>query len=239
MDLTGYWVSIVTEDWRWRMMTPPKGDYAPIPLNAEGRKVADMWDPAKDGASANHCSNYGAASVMRVPGRLHITWQDDQAMKMETDAGMQTRLFNFGASPGTGGDWQGMSRASWEIPPIGVPGGFGGGFGIPPGLFGGGGRGGPAPRPPGALKVVTTGMRPGYLRSNGVPYSDKTTVTDYYDMVQHPNGSVYLLVTSTVEDPTYLTNPFLTAVHFRKQADASGWRPSPCDGGASGTERSR
>jgi len=41
VDLTGYWVSIVTEDWRWRMVTPIKGDFASIPINAEARKVAD------------------------------------------------------------------------------------------------------------------------------------------------------------------------------------------------------
>src|SRR6516164_1815309 len=51
VDLTGYWVSLVTEDWRYRMVTPPKGDYPSIPLNAEGRRVADAWDPAKDEAA--------------------------------------------------------------------------------------------------------------------------------------------------------------------------------------------
>ena len=45
IDLTGYWVSIVNEDWRWRMVTPPKGDFASVPLNPEGTKVADAWDP--------------------------------------------------------------------------------------------------------------------------------------------------------------------------------------------------
>ena len=49
VDLTGYWVSVVTEDWRFRMVTPPKGDYASVPLNAEARRVADAWDPSKDG----------------------------------------------------------------------------------------------------------------------------------------------------------------------------------------------
>ena len=51
LDLSGYWVSIVDEEWRWRMMTPPKGDYSFVPLNAEGRRVADAWDPAKDEAA--------------------------------------------------------------------------------------------------------------------------------------------------------------------------------------------
>src|SRR5438270_7866217 len=96
MDLTGYWVSIVTEDWRYRMVTPAKGDYASVPLNAEGRKVADTWDPAKDETSGNQCKSYGAAAVMRVPGRLHITWENDNTLRVDTDAGTQTRLFHFG-----------------------------------------------------------------------------------------------------------------------------------------------
>src|SRR5438552_18110694 len=67
-DFTGYWVSLVTEDWLYRMVTPAKGDYASVPLNAEGRKVADGWDPAKDEAAGNQCKAYGAPAIMRVPG---------------------------------------------------------------------------------------------------------------------------------------------------------------------------
>ena len=40
IDLTGYWVAVVSEDWRHRMATPRKGDYESLPLNAEGRRVA-------------------------------------------------------------------------------------------------------------------------------------------------------------------------------------------------------
>ncbi len=98
IDITGYWVAIVDEDWRWRMMTPPKGDYSSIPLNAEGRKVALTWDLAADEKSGNACRAYGAAGIMRIPTRLHITWADDSTLKIETDAGMQTRLLHFGAS---------------------------------------------------------------------------------------------------------------------------------------------
>src|SRR5262249_3704794 len=76
-DLTGYWVSVVTEDWRFRMMTPARGDYPSIPLTAEGRKAADAWDPAKDDAAGEACKGYGVGNIMRLPGRFHITWQDD------------------------------------------------------------------------------------------------------------------------------------------------------------------
>src|SRR6266576_861532 len=145
IDLTGYWVSIVTEDWRFRMVTPPKGDFASVPLNQEGIRVGNQWDPAKDEAAGEQCKSYGAPAIMRVPGRVHITWDNDTTLKVETDAGQQTRAFHFGefqppAGPKT---WQGNSTASWETA--------------------GGGRGAPTG---GSLKVVTSGMRGGYLRKN-------------------------------------------------------------------------
>src|SRR5215475_4161809 len=111
-DMTGYWVSVVNEDWRWRMF-PNKGDYAGIPLNPEGRKVADAWDPAKDEAAGEQCKGYGAPGIMRVPSRFHITWQDDQRLKIETDAGRQVRVFHFGSAPASSADLQGVSKAEW------------------------------------------------------------------------------------------------------------------------------
>src|SRR5205823_2932642 len=143
---TGYWVSVVTEDWLWRMITPPKGDLASVPLNAAGTSAAGEWDLAKDNASGSQCKAFGAAAVMRIPGRLHITWQDADTLKIETDAGTQTRLFHFNNTVAAGTQagvrsLQGFSVASWET---GAAGGGGGGFGS----FGAG--------PGGGLKVVTT-----------------------------------------------------------------------------------
>src|SRR5580700_2170722 len=116
IDITGYWVSLVTEDWRYRQFTPPKGDYESVPINPAGKKLADAWDPAKDEAAGQQCKAYGAAGIMRIPTRLHITWQDDSTLKLETDAGTQTRLFHFGGTPPQNGapSWQGYSAASWE-----------------------------------------------------------------------------------------------------------------------------
>jgi hypothetical protein len=209
IDLTGYWVSIVTEDWRFRMVTPPKGDFASVPLNAEGTRVGNLWDPAKDEAAGEQCKSYGAPAIMRVPGRVHITWDNDTTLKVEMDAGQQTRLFHFGEFQPPGGPptWQGNSVASWEMA--------------------GGGRGRGAPSG-GSLKVVTRGMRAGYLRKNGVPYSEKAMVTEYYDRTNEPNGDSWLVVTTVVNDPAYLNQEFITSTHFRKQADAAGWNPQPC-----------
>jgi len=213
VDLTGYWVSIVTEDWRFRMITPKKGDYASVPLNPEGRRVADTWDPAKDEAAGLQCKSYGAPNVMRVPGRVHIDWADDHTLKVEMDSGTQTRLFHFGAAQPPAGEqgWQGYSVAEWESGAAGR---------------GGQGRGGP-PRG-GSLKVVTTNLRAGYLRKNGVPYSDKAVVTEYYDRTMEDNGDSWLIVTTIVDDPQYLQMPFITSTHFKREADGSKFSPTPC-----------
>jgi hypothetical protein len=77
VDLTGYWVSVVTEDWLYRMVTPARGDYTSVPLNPAGRKLAYAWDPAQDEGSGNTCKAYRAAALMQIPGRLHITWQNE------------------------------------------------------------------------------------------------------------------------------------------------------------------
>ena len=221
VDFTGYWVSIVSEDWRWRMITPPKGDYASIPVNEQARKIADTWDPAKDEASGEQCRGYAAPAIMREPGRLRISWQDENTLKIETDAGMQTRLLRFGGQPPQSGarTWQGYSVARWEGPLRGVGVGIGG----PP--LGLGPRFGTLGR---TLEVVTTNIRPGYLRKNGVPFSPNAVVNEYFDLFKEPNGTDWFVVTTVVTDPQYLNGPWVTTSNFRKESDGSKWDPTPC-----------
>ena len=229
IDLTGYWVSIVTADWRWRMVTPAKGDYQGVQLNAEGRKVADTWDPAKDEAAGEQCRSYGAPALMSVPGRIHITWQDDTTLKIDTDAGTQTRLLRFGPSTGSGQastppneprSWQGVSQARWLTPRPDVP------LQLRPAD-----RAADAPpiRPTGgSLQVVTKNLRAGYLRKNGVPYSENAVLTEHWDLYKRPNGEQWLTITTQLEDPQYLSNVRLTAPVFKKEANGSKWDPTPC-----------
>jgi hypothetical protein len=189
------------------MVTPNKGIYETLTLNPEGRRVADTFDPAKDEAAGEQCRAYGAPNIMRLPGRLHITWQDDNTLRMDTDAGTQTRLLRFGPAPAAPGDptWQGYSQAQWEYAP--------------------GARG---QARTGNLKVVTSNLRPGYVRKNGAPYSAKATVTEYYDLNTLPNGDQWMTVTTKVEDPQYFTRPYLTSSDFKKLSNANGWNPTPC-----------
>ena len=224
VDLTGQWVSVVTEDWRWRMVTPPKGDYASVPLNPEGRKAADGWDLSADNAAGNQCRAFGAAGLMRMPMRVRISWQDDATLKLESDAGQQTRLFRFQAPTPTGvvslvsgpppseRTWQGVSVAQWFRQPQSRGLGFGG-----RGQLQGG-----------SLRAVTRYLRAGYLRKNGVPYSEDAVLTEAFHRHDEPNGDAWITVTSIVEDPRYLTQPFITSTSFRKETDQSKWNPAPC-----------
>ena len=215
VDLTGYWVSVVSEDWLQRMLMPPRGDYAGVPLNPEGRRVANLWDPDKQ--AADGCRPFGAAAVMRVPGRLHISWENDDTLRIDTDAGLQTRLLHFDRQPATRSSkpaFQGYSLASWDLlQPRG-----GTGAGLAP----------PAPRVGGALKVVTTNLREGYLRRNGVPYSGDAVLTEYFDRLTEEDTE-WLTVVTIVNDPKYLSQEFVTSTHFKREADGSKWMPRACD----------
>jgi hypothetical protein len=240
IDLTGYWVSVVSEDWRHRMATARKGDFESLPLNAEGRRVANEWDLAADNAAGMQCKAFGVGGIMRQPGRLHITWADDDTLKIDFDAGSQSRLLELGAAAQPSGEptWQGFSRAEWQRPPGGNQGPVRAQIGnsagpVAPGGGGRGQRGGPPPsaslREGGALKVVTTNFRPGYLRKNGVPYSEAATITEYiHRLPEAPNGDVWLHVLTIVEDRRYLNDAFYTSTHFKREPNGSKWNPTPC-----------
>jgi hypothetical protein len=203
IDLTGQWVSIVTEDWRFRMVVPPRDDYPGLPLNGAAREIAADWDPARDAAEGNACKAYGAAGIMRIPTRLRIDWADDSTLEIRTDAGRQVRRLQFSETPSrTGaGDWQGVTEAEWEMH----------------------GRSGN-----GNLKAVTTDMREGYFRKNGVPYSESAVLTEYYDLLTQHDGTEWLVVLSILDDPMYFTQPIITSTNFRREEGRAGWDPADC-----------
>jgi len=248
IELTGYWTAVITEDWNLRMLTAPKGDFGTgeasagiktpggdfrppgnIPYKPAGVEAAMAWNPEKDEAEGNRCKAYGAVGIMRLPTRLHITWQDDNTLKMEAELGMQTRLFHFGPPP-RGGQMsftsglyippeppkletpagleptlQGYSVASWTV--VGGVGSFERG---------------------GSLKVVTTHLKPGYYWKNGMPYTGNAVLTEHFRVMQLPDNSVWIRFTQMVEDPEYLTQPFLINYLFKKLPNESGWNPTPC-----------
>ena len=204
IDLTGYWVSYVTENWRYRMVTPPKGEYRRIPVSPAALPIINAWDPAADARAGEQCKSYGAGAIMNVPGRLHITWQDANTLRLDTDAGRQTRLFRFSPrdAANRARSWQGESSAAWQRSSE-TEGGS-------------------------SLRVVTSNLRAGYLRKNGVPYSERATVTEHFDLTSLPDGGQLLLVNTVVEDPVYLNAPYVVSPHFKKEPDGSKWDPAPC-----------
>jgi len=249
IDLTGYWVSVVDEDWRLRMMTPPKGDYAYVPLNAAGRKIADEFNPELYGGARYQtsqvidCRAYGGAGLMHMPMRLHITWESPETLKIETDWGVQTRLLHFTPGKSNGdielalrngeisgghapGSAQGYSIAAWEQPfrfnqTTFQRGAVGRGGGL------GQNRAGEA-QSGGSLGVVTTDLAPGWLRRNGVPYSSKARLIEHFMTFQDPTGKDWFTDTTTVIDPEYLNTPFFISSEFQKEPDGSKWAPHPC-----------
>ncbi len=218
VDFTGYWVSVVTEDYRWRMVTPIKGDFASIPISPEGRARGDAWDPAADEAAGLQCKSYGAPALLRIPGRLHITWADDNTLQIDADQGMQSRRLHFRGTEPKGGErsWQGISVANWEGPQRG-PQSMQTGLGAV--RVGRQGR---------SLEVETTNLREGYLRKNGAPYSENTVLKEFFDLAEEPNGDTWFVVTTIVEDPENLTEPFVTSTNFKKEPDGSKFNPAPC-----------
>jgi hypothetical protein len=218
-DSTGYWVALVTEAWRFRMVVPGPGDYDEIPLTLAGKELADQFNPAKEEAAGNACKSYGAPVILWLPTRLHISWADDNTLRVDTDAGMQTRLLKFkpteadkSASPSL----EGLTSAAWVIH--------------------GAGPAGARPAAPGAsgprygyIKAITTDLTPGYLRKNGVPYGGKTTsMLEYWEQHTAPGGAQWLIVTTYLTDPTYLLDPYVFSPTFRKEPDGSKWHPQPC-----------
>jgi|SRR5687767_2408145 len=203
IDLTGTWVSVISEDWPQRMLPPRKGEYTRIPMTPAARKIADTWDPARDEAAGEQCRGYTVAGITRMPGRLRISWQDDYTMKMELEAGSQTRLLHFRPGPPPAeATWQGHSAAQWMY----------------------------TRQPPrsGELRVITNRIRPGYLRRNGVPLSGNASVTEYYHRFTAPNGDVWLTVVTEVTDPENLQVPYVQSSHFKKLPDGAPFKPEPC-----------
>ena len=218
IDLTGYWVSVLSEDWEFRMVTPDKGVFDTLPLSNEGRRVANTWDPAKDEAAGEQCRAYGAGNIMRMPTRLHITWENDTTLRIDTDAGTQTRMLRFGAAPATPGEptWQGYSSASWEAAPGGARGGARGA---------GGAAASAVPGSGGNLKVVTTNLNGGYLLSSRDTYSDNAVLTENF--TRHSDfGLEYFTVTAVIEDGG---NPRVTSSTFKKEPNGSKFAPTGCE----------
>ena len=218
VDLTGIWVAPVMEDWRWRMVTPLRGDAASIPVRSSARAEIESWDPAADEAAGLACKGYGAAAIMRHPGRIRIEWEDDETLVIEKDYGMQTRRLFFDPPAPGAPSRQGHSVARWDTGIASPASGLGFSLGLGPKL-------GASSK---TLIVETSNLLPGYLRKNGIPHSDQTAITEYFDTFTSIDGSQWFTITTVIEDPVYLAVPFVTTTDYKRELDESGWNPEPC-----------
>lgn len=211
VDLTGYWVSLVTEDWIERMSpdSPPSG----IPEDFFRRGGRGPTRPELPNTNPDEpCRVYGAGGSLRVPGRLHITWLDDNTLGIEMDAGSQKRVFNFDpARPAPErSSLQGYSVAAWELP-------------APPRARGAVQDTGPPAW--GSLRVVTTNMTGGYLLSSRSNYTSDAMLTEYF--THHTDfGQEYFTVTAVLEDSG---GNIITSSTFKKEPNSSKFSPSGCD----------
>ena len=212
IDLTGQWVAVITEDWRWRMVTPPVGDAASIPLNAKGIAATKAWDFEKDRTEGGFCKAYGPPGLIRQPTRLRIDWQDADTLRLQFDAGNQTRVLHFAPQPVRERSLQGDSTAKWFRQTQSR------------GVFAAN-----TPKTGGSLQALTTNMTAGYLRPNGVPYSEHATVKEYFNTFTSPETGAWLIVTTVVVDPEYLTTDLIISTQFKKEANRSHWSPRACD----------
>ena len=188
---------------------PPKGEFAMLPLNAEARRVADGWDPAKDkadisaGAMARRHHARPGASPCPLGRRQHAAGRyrrrhADPCVPVWCRPG-RPRLRPL--------QWQGYSVATWE---------------------GAGARG------RGAVARVRPDESHDHPHAPRVPAQERralqwtATLEEYFDRFSEPNGDTWLLVTPIVTDPQYLTQPYVTTMHFKKIPDRSGWDPTPC-----------
>jgi hypothetical protein len=213
IDLSGQWVAVVDEDWRWRMVTPPVGDTSSLPVNERGRAAAAAWDLERDRAEGNLCKAFAGPGLMRQPTRIRIDWEDGDTLRLEFDAGRQVRRFEFAPQEPAERSLQGYSQASWfrQTQSRGV-------FGQR------------TPTEDGSLVVRTTQLTGGYLRANGVPFSERATVKEFFNTFTLPGqAGTWLIVTMVVDDPEYLTTELVVSTQFKKESSRGAWSPRPCD----------
>ena len=202
IDLTGYWVSVVIEDWKYRMVTPNKGVFDAVPLNPEGQQ-----DRQDLGSGAGRGGRRTVPGVRRRRDHAHPRAPAHRRGRTTTRSRsirMRERrrgCFVSARRPLAAGEpsWQGHSVAQWNTA-----------------------------EPGSQSEGRHDNLRPGYVRKNGAPYSNKAIVTEYFDLNAMPNGDQWLTVTTKVEDPGYFTRPYMTSSDFKKLPNAAGWNPTPC-----------
>lgn len=187
-DLSGVWQPRYHEDFPERIPGPELRDYLGLPINDAARQFADSWDSSRIALPEEQCRVHVSPYILRGPLNLRIWYekhpltQDVVAIKMYSSTYEQTRTIWMDGRPHPGPN----ARHTW--------------MGFSTGRWDGD-----------MLVVETTHIKQGWIRRNGVPMSDRATMTEYIvrngDMITH----AMLLI-----DPVYLAEPLVKSEEFFK-----------------------
>lgn len=200
MDLSGEWGPRFHEEQPERLGGPEIGDYLGIPINDAARLRADTWDASLLTLPEHQCKPHPADYGVRGPANLRI-WK-------EVDKDSQQLIAYH-----THISWQAPERTIWMD---GRP--------HPPEYAAHTWQGFSTGKWEGdVLTVTTTHLKAGWIRRNGIPRSDRGTLTEHW--IRHGD---YLTLVSIVSDPAYLTEPFIRTTNWvldpRQQI-----APYPCE----------
>ncbi len=203
IDFSGYWTGNMQEDGEERGAGPALVDYGGVPVNQAGRLWALSYDPSRLTSRYHQCDGYVAPYSMRAIGNTRV-WE-------ERDPHLQTLIAIHWYSQTFEGH-----RVFWmdgrPHPPAYAAHTY---MGFSTGTFVGN-----------ALRVETTHLKQGWLRRNGLPESDQTTLTEFF--VRHGDHITY---TSVIKDPVFLSEPLTKTTDFYRQPSDPGAWLFPCDDG--------
>jgi hypothetical protein len=200
MDLSGEWAPRFHEDNPERLAGPEIGDYLGLPINDAARLRADTWDASILTLPEHQCKPHPADYSPRGPANLRI-WKEVEKESQQLIA-YHTHI-----------SWQAPERTIWMD-----------GRSHPPDYAAHTWQGFSTGKWEGdVLTVTTTHLKTGWIRRNGIPRSDRATLVEHW--IRHGE---YLTLVSIVNDPAYLTEPFIRTTNWvldpRQQI-----APYPCE----------
>ena len=200
-DLAGHWVVRQHEDWQERGPGPEIVDYTGLPINDDARARALTYSPSALSLPERQCLYYAPHYNAIGPFGLEI-WADT-----DPDTG-RVVAWNIGAFID-----KAINTIWMDDRPHPGPNGLHTFAGFTTGHWEGN-----------TLVAYMTHYKEGYLRRNGVPTSDQSTMTMYFTR----HGDM-LTMLEVIEDPVYLTEPFLVSRNWVLDPNANMTRvPAPC-----------
>jgi len=200
LNLVGYWAPIFHEDFDERIPGPPIGDYLGLPINDAARLRAQSWDASLLSSPEHQCKPHPSTYGFRGVGTLRI-WETRDP-KTQALVKINTQI-----------EWQEQRREIWldgrPHPPEYARHTW---QGFSTGHFEGD-----------TLVVETTHLKAGWIRRNGLPLSDRATMTDRF--YRHGDLITHVMM---IEDPVYLTEPLVKTNGFQLMP-AGTINPYPCE----------